>query len=100
MEEHIDYKETINSIDRNGETIDIPMDDILDPFFCLKETNAKSLNFDPNSKGDINEILNMKAEGGTLASSGILVGNKMLTESQNNNKLMIILSDGDDNTQK
>ncbi len=100
VEEHIDYKETINSIDRNGETIDIPMDDILDPFFCLKETNAKSLNFDPNSKGDINEILNMKAEGGTLASSGILVGNKMLTESQNNNKLMIILSDGDDNTQK
>lgn len=28
------------------------------------------------------------------------MGNKMLTESQNNNKLMIILSDGDDNTQK
>lgn len=100
MEEHIDYKATVDSINHNNKAINIPMDDVLDPFFCLKEANAHSLHFDSHSKGNIDGILTMNAEGGTLASSGILVGSKMLAESRNANKLMIILSDGDDNTQK
>ncbi|OWF82198.1 hypothetical protein B4900_00435 [Yersinia rohdei] len=44
------------------------------------------------------KILNSRANGGTLISSGILSGNNLFKETNNNNrKIMVILSDGDDN---
>ncbi|MBX9497880.1 TadE/TadG family protein [Yersinia enterocolitica] len=94
---NIDYTETINSIVNDSKTIDIPMSDIYMKGFCLKNSEAHSLVLD-NTNDSLSDIEIFEPGGDTLISSGILTGNKLLMESDstNNNKLMVILSDGKD----
>ncbi|MGM7744268.1 TadE/TadG family type IV pilus assembly protein [Yersinia enterocolitica] len=94
---NIDYTETINSIVNDSKTIDIPMSDIYMKSFCLKNSEAHSLVLD-NTNDSLIDIEVFEPGGDTLISSGILTGNKLLMESDstNNNKLMVILSDGKD----
>jgi tight adherence protein G len=97
IEENIDYDATIDSINRENKKINIPIKDVLNSEFCLKESNAFSLELDGKHNEEINNILNTYPAGNTLISSGILAGNDIFTKvTNNNNKLMIILSDGDD----
>ncbi|HDZ9832043.1 TPA: pilus assembly protein [Yersinia enterocolitica] len=95
--ENIDFTETINSITNSSDTIDIPMSDIYLNGFCLKNSEAHSLVLDDNNDS-LSDIEIFEPLGDTLISSGILTGNKLLRESDstNNNKLMVILSDGKD----
>ncbi|MFM1346841.1 TadE/TadG family protein [Yersinia proxima] len=94
---NIDYTETINSIVNDSKTIDIPMSDIYIKSFCLQNSAAYSLVLD-DTNDNLSDIEVFEPVGDTLISSGILTGNKLLREldSTNNNKLMVILSDGKD----
>ncbi|CNE58199.1 putative fimbrial anchor [Yersinia rohdei] len=98
IEENIDYEKTIKSINGSDHTIDIPLSDVRVNDFCLRTSMAHT--FDSNNMDDsqFSKILNSRANGGTLISSGILSGNNLFKETNNNNrKIMVILSDGDDN---
>ena len=106
IEENIDYDATINSILHNSagtppKTINIPINDILNTYNCLYQRNSYSLN-ENHSNDIINDMINMAPSGGTLISSGILSANNLFNESRSNNnkKLMIILSDGNDSFEK
>lgn len=106
IEENIDYDATINSILRNSavtppKLINIPIDDIFNSYVCLNRTNSYSLN-EHESNEIIDDMINMTPSGGTLISSGILSANNLFNESRSNNnkKLMIILSDGNDSFEK
>ncbi|WP_174848836.1 pilus assembly protein [Yersinia artesiana] len=94
---NIDYTETINSIINDSTTIDIPMSDIFLKSFCLKNSEAHSLVLN-DTNDSLSDIEVFEPIGDTLISAGILTGNKLLRESDstNNNKLMVILSDGKD----
>ncbi|WP_075336314.1 TadE/TadG family type IV pilus assembly protein [Yersinia enterocolitica] len=95
IENNIDFDETIRSIEGRNKEINIDMKDISYHGICLKGSDAYSLKVDQDNKELIDDIITMRPYGETLVSSGILVGNNIFKES-NNNKLMIILSDGED----
>ncbi|CNG08437.1 pilus assembly protein [Yersinia intermedia] len=106
IEENINYDATINSILHNSpgtppKTINIPINDILNNYVCLNKTKSYSLN-ENHSNEIINDMIKMTPLGGTLISSGILSANNLFNEnrSNDNKKLMIILSDGDDSFDK
>ncbi|MBS0054011.1 TadE/TadG family type IV pilus assembly protein [Yersinia sp. Marseille-Q3913] len=98
IEDMIDYDATIKSINSVVQHIDIPLDDILYDSLCLRNSSAYSLDNYNSHHNFIDKMINMSPEGHTLASSGILYANSLfMKESKNNNnKLMIIISDGDD----
>ncbi|MFV8801417.1 TadE/TadG family protein [Yersinia sp. LJYL362] len=98
IKNNIDYDETIKSITQSRDFINIPMDDINSEVFCLRYSDAHTLRSDGITNEMIEETIAGKTEGHTLISSGILSGNDIFrNESNNKNKLMIILSDGNDN---
>ncbi len=92
--ETIDYDATIKSITSDAKYIDIPIKDIINDEICLNLSNAYSLeNYQDNNI--INSMLGMTPIGGTLTSSGVLYANNLFRKNSNNNeKLMIIISDG------
>ncbi|MDA5544043.1 pilus assembly protein [Yersinia rochesterensis] len=95
--DNIDYDKTIKSITRKNKTkiIDIPMADVLNKGFCLKDLNSHII--ENNNNSILSDALNFDVSGGTLISSGILAGNNIFRGgSHHNKKIMIILSDGDD----
>lgn len=97
IESNIDYSATIDSISGHGKTIDIPISDVLSNGICLKGSDAYI--FDRHRMDDSQQfnVLENKVIGGTLISSGMLAGNNVFKEQNNHHdKLMIILSDGDD----
>ncbi|CNH46380.1 TadE/TadG family type IV pilus assembly protein [Yersinia pekkanenii] len=95
IESNIDFDETIKSITDRYKEINIDIKDITYNSICLKGSDAYVLKSDYHSKELIDNIIAMKPYGATLVSSGILVGNNIFKKSDNN-KLMIILSDGED----
>ena len=98
VENNIDYRLTIESINQDYNTIDIKMSDMPNNNICLRGSNAFTFNhYNSNNDIPLSQILSSEAIGETLVSSGVLSGNNLLKETINNHsKLMIILSDGDD----
>lgn len=100
IKDNIDYDKTIISMSNTHETIDIPTNDVLNTQFCVRkqanEAEVYSLEFNNISESTITESLATTPIGATLVSSGILSANDLFKNSNNNKKLMIVLSDGDD----
>ncbi|CNK81293.1 putative fimbrial anchor [Yersinia frederiksenii] len=96
IDDNIDYSQTMESIDSDNKTIDILMPSVLNNDICLGNSNAHIYTQSNNISEDNSEVLNATAGGETLISAGILAGNKLFDKNNNHNKLMIILSDGDD----
>ncbi|CNC50409.1 putative fimbrial anchor [Yersinia frederiksenii] len=100
VESNIDYTKTLESINKADNTINIKMVDMPNNSICLR--GSKAFTFDRHNRNNtsISKILGTRATGGTLISSGILTGNNIFLETDNShNKLMIIISDGDDSRQ-
>lgn len=94
---NIDYNKTIKSITKKTKEINIPILDILNNNFCLKNINAHIIDRDNMNNSILLDALKFDADGGTLISSGILAGNNIFKKTNNGHKkLMVILSDGDD----
>ncbi|CNJ77909.1 TadE/TadG family type IV pilus assembly protein [Yersinia aldovae] len=97
VKNNIDYDETIKSITANYNFINIPIDDIKPSSFCLKGSDAYTLRSDDITNHNIQENIEHEVNGLTLISSGILVANDIFRkDSKNKDKLMIIISDGND----
>ncbi|CNK87686.1 tight adherance operon protein [Yersinia aldovae ATCC 35236] len=97
VKNNIDYDETIKSITANYNFINIPIDDIKPSSFCLKGSDAYTLRSDDITNDNIQENIEHEVNGLTLISSGILVANDIFRkDSKNKDKLMIIISDGND----
>ena len=97
LRKHIDYNKTIQSINEDMGVISIPVDKVNSESFCLIHSDNHTLRSNDITNEKIEESLERPPNGHTLISSGILSGNDILRkESNNKNKLMIILSDGDD----
>ncbi|MFQ6280099.1 vWA domain-containing protein [Yersinia enterocolitica] len=95
--ENIDFTKTINSIKNGSNTIDIPMSDMPYSSYCFNNSTTHSLNLEDKANNSLSDIGAFEPGGFTLISSGILAGNRLLNEPGNtNNKLMVILSDGND----
>ncbi|WP_145607919.1 TadE/TadG family type IV pilus assembly protein [Yersinia rochesterensis] len=97
--DHIDYEQTIDSISHKTEerNINIPISDVLNNEFCLKNLDTHIIEKSNMTDSVLSSVVNFDVGGATLISSGILVGNNIFKETNNNHKkLMIILSDGDD----
>lgn len=97
IEDNIDYKKTIESINRPDKTLDIKLSSVLDKDICLRDSDAYIYDIFNMQKTDFSKLLEAEPSGGTLVSSGILAGNNMLNYTSNK-KLMIILSDGNDDS--
>ncbi|AJJ63426.1 TadE/TadG family type IV pilus assembly protein [Yersinia aldovae] len=97
VKNNIDYDATIKSITANYNFINIPIDDIKPSSFCLKGSDAYTLRSDDITNDNIQENIEHDVNGLTLISSGILVANDIFRkDSKNKDKLMIIISDGND----
>ncbi|CNH02597.1 putative fimbrial anchor [Yersinia thracica] len=95
--DNIDYDKTIESITHNTKTIDIPISDVLNDNFCLRHINTHIIDKNNMSNSILSDALSFDVRGATLISSGILAGNNIFKQTNDDHKkLMIILSDGDD----
>ncbi|WP_145583732.1 TadE/TadG family type IV pilus assembly protein [Yersinia thracica] len=97
--DNIDYEQTVNSISHKTEerNINIPISDVLNNDFCLKNLNAHIIDKNNINNSILSDALSFDVRGATLISSGILAGNNIFKQTNDNQKkLMIILSDGDD----
>ncbi|QHB33975.1 VWA domain-containing protein [Yersinia canariae] len=95
--DNIDYDKTIKSITQKTETINIPMSDVLNNGLCLRNINTHIIDRSNMNNSILLDALNFDVNGGTLISSGILAGNNIFKQVNNEHeKIMIILSDGDD----
>lgn len=100
IESNIDYTATIKSIglvNKPDQLMNIKLSDLLNGSICLKGSSAITFGHEITSLSQISDVLNAAPLGGTLVSSGILAANNIFQNAYSSrDKLMIILSDGND----
>lgn len=96
LEAIVNVPATIAAIPRRVNDIRIPLDHIDDVQTCLIASYSWKVPL-TSSMSAVRQIKNMTAKGGTLVSSGVLLGVPYLAAGTASRKVMVIVSDGTDN---
>ncbi|MTH45583.1 TadE/TadG family type IV pilus assembly protein [Intestinirhabdus alba] len=94
LEHYVDIAGTIAAIPNKVSDIQIPLENVNDST-CLKTSGSHKVPL-TDSPAAINQIASMTANGGTLVSSGVLLGVPYLASGTASRKVMVIVSDGTD----
>ncbi|WP_240614125.1 vWA domain-containing protein [Mixta theicola] len=94
FEQYVDIAATIAAIPKKINQFAIPLSYVKKDY-CLRESYSWAVPL-TSSMAQIRQIQGMTADGGTLVSSGVLLGVPYLTAGTAPRKIMIIISDGID----
>jgi len=94
LEQYIDTRATVNAIPRPVSDMRFPMESVSDQL-CLKKAHTQIVPL-TSRYSEISQIRNMTADGGTLVSSGLLLGVQELAKGRASRKVLVIVSDGTD----
>jgi tight adherence protein G len=94
LESYVDVPATVAAIPNKVNDIKIPLRNV-DSSTCLSASSSWKVPLTP-SMSDIQQIQRMTAQGGTLVSTGVLLGVPYLASGTASRKVMVIVSDGAD----
>lgn len=94
LENYVNFPATVAAIPNPVHDMQFPMGNVADGI-CLKNTNTYVVPLTSNFD-QISQIQSMNADGGTLVSSGVLLGVQELAKGAASRKVLVIVSDGTD----
>lgn len=98
LESYVDVRATVAAIPRRVNDMQIPLSKVVESM-CLSASSSWKVPLTA-SISRIQQIQNMTAKGGTLVSSGVLLGVPYLVDGTASRKIMVIVSDGSDDPAK